>query len=70
MQSLLARLKSARRPLRVSELAAQLEVDRRTIFRDLEYMRNQMNLPIVRTRQGQWLTEKVQVCALCAGRIT
>jgi predicted DNA-binding transcriptional regulator YafY len=61
-------LNRARGPLPLAEIAAKLEVSRKTVERDMEEMRGSLALPIVATRRGHYLAEKVTLCAFCGTR--
>jgi len=62
-------LNRARKPVSVAVLAARLEVCEKTVERDLEFMKSQLELPIMSGYRGQWLSQKVTLCACCAGRV-
>lgn len=53
-------------------LATELEVSRKTIQRDLDYLRDQLNLPIQTIRGGRGdlsgyrLTKPIKICPVCA----
>src|SRR5437868_4503936 len=53
-----------------AKLAEILEVSSKTVYRDLDYMRNFLNLPISydHSRFGYRYTQKVKICPLCSMR--
>lgn len=50
-------------------LADELEVSDKTIRRDLDFMRDTLNLPIDRDQAGFYFTQPVQVCRSCGRRV-
>lgn len=50
-----------------TKLATKLEISHKTIHRDLEFMRERLNIPIETTHEGCHLTAPLHVCAVCAG---
>lgn len=48
-------------------LAVELEVSSKTIERDIEFMRDRLNLPIQATGKGFFMAH-CELCPLCAGR--
>lgn len=61
-----------------AKLAAELEVSPRTVTRDLDFMRDQLELPIetdgcanhsLRGRHGYYFTQPVQLCACCSAKV-
>ena len=52
----------------IAELADELEASTRTIQRDLDYMRDQLNLPIEADHWGHFFSEPVNFCRSCGRR--
>ncbi len=52
----------------IAALAAELEASDRTIQRDLEFMRDQLNLPIESDRDGHFFSEPTSLCRACGRR--
>ena len=52
-----------------SFLAEELEVSRKTVERDLEFMRNRLALPIESDVAGHWFSVKIKLCRCCARRV-
>lgn len=50
-------------------LAEELEVSRKTIERDLEFMRDRLLLPIDADNHGHYFTEEVKLCRCCSRRL-
>ena len=50
-------------PSSFSKLAANLGVSRKTIQRDIEFMRDRLRLPIECSCEGTWLSRPVRQCA-------
>ena len=61
----IARTLSNSERISVRSLARRLEVNPKTIKRDLEFMRDRLNLPIDADGRGHFLSKKVAVCAIC-----
>ena len=49
----------------IADLAGELEVSTRTIQRDLDFMVDQLGLPIAADRYGHFLSEPVNLCRTC-----
>src|SRR5437764_10679835 len=56
-------------PSTMARLALELEVSKRTIQRDIEFMRDRLNLPIECDFLGCHLTRKVCQCETCAAKL-
>ena len=52
----------------IADLAGELEVSTRTIQRDLDFMVDQLGLPIEADRYGHFLSEPVCLCRTCGRR--
>ena len=60
---------NCRKRVSSSELAGELEVCRKTIDRDLAFMRDQLRLPVETDRCGYYFAARVHLCPVCAHRI-
>lgn len=67
VQKIAAALNSKKR-VTAAALADELEVTRRTITRDFEFMRDQLNLPVEADRYGLFFSEPVNLCQVCGRR--
>jgi predicted DNA-binding transcriptional regulator YafY len=56
-----------REPMPSSRLAVDMEVSRKTIERDIAFMRDRLQLPIVATGKGYSLARSVTLCRCCGG---
>ena len=54
--------------VKIARMAAELETCRRTISRDLEFMRDRLGLPISSDRHGYFFSEPVRLCRACSRR--
>lgn len=60
---------ASRKRTTAAMLAAELAVCRRTVVRDIEFMRDRRNLPIESDAAGYWFSEKIKLCPCCARRV-
>lgn len=67
VQHIAAALNSLKR-VTAAALAEELEVSPRTITRDFEFMRDQLNLPVEMDRYGHFFAEPVNLCRCCGRR--
>lgn len=49
-------------------LAVELEVTRKTVQRDVDFMRDRLGLPIAADGDGHFFAEPVLLCACCGRR--
>ena len=55
---------------RANELAARLETCPKTIYRDLEFMRDRLGVPIESVvGRGYSISHQIKLCPLCTGRM-
>jgi len=52
----------------ISQLADELEVSSRTIQRDLDHMRDSLNLPVESDHVGHFFSKPVSLCCCCGKR--
>jgi predicted DNA-binding transcriptional regulator YafY len=52
-----------------SMLAEELEVSVKTVQRDMEFMRDRLNLPIAADDRGCYFSDEVKLCRCCARRL-
>ncbi len=57
-------------PKPIQHIADELEVDRKTIERDVEFMVDRLLLPIDQTRCGLILTRKLKICPICVKQLS
>lgn len=50
-------------------IAGELEVSRKTVQRDVDFMRDRLQLPIQTKHNGYLVAAPVALCACCGGRI-
>jgi len=74
----IAAMLSTEKNVTASVIASKLEVCPKTVYRDLEFMRDRLGLPIETTygckgvsldNLGFHFTEPVTLCACCSGRV-
>ena len=71
---LIAAILTAAKPgslITCEKIAERLEVTTKTVFRDLEFMRDRLGLPIESKRTpggGFYLTGRIKLCAICTGK--
>ena len=53
------------RAVTIKSIAEDLEVNRKTIERDADFMIDRLGVPMERTMQGLLLTKKLKICPLC-----
>lgn len=58
------------KPTTIKKLAEKLEVNRKTIERDIDFMSDRLQLPVARSQKGVLLFEAVKICPACAKRMT
>lgn len=70
IQRICALLNRARAPIPVHVIADRLEVSPKTVQRDIDFMKDSLELPIISCAgKGQRLIENIALCRCCAGRI-
>lgn len=67
VQHIAAALNTKKR-VTAESLADELEVSPRTITRDFEFMRSQLNLPVESDSFGHFFAEPVNLCRCCGRR--
>ncbi len=67
VQHIAAALNSKKR-ITAEALAGELEVSPRTITRDFEFMKDQLNLPVESDVYGHFFAEPVNLCQCCGRR--
>lgn len=55
-----------RGPRTCGEIAAEMEVSTKTVFRDIEFMRDRLGIQIIGTQSGMVLKSDVVLCACCS----
>lgn len=60
---------SSRKRISAGELASELEICRRTIARDIDFMRDRLLLPIEADAHGYYFREDVRLCPCCSRRM-
>ena len=50
-------------------LAEELAVTRKTVERDIAFMRDRLDLPIEADVAGYWFAVKIKLCRCCARRV-
>jgi len=59
---------NCRKRCTLTQLADELEASTRTIQRDLEFMRDQLNLPVETDHFGHFFAQPVNFCRCCSRR--
>lgn len=59
---------NVRKRTSISQLARELEVSGRTVQRDLDHMRDSLNLPIEADIAGHFFSGTVNLCHVCGRR--
>lgn len=57
-------------PVPIQGIADELEVDRKTIERDVDFMMDRLRLPLDRSRRGLILTKKLKICPICVKQLS
>jgi hypothetical protein len=67
---LIVRLLRMDRPVTIQSLSEKLEVNRKTVERDLDFMQDRLELPIGRSSKGVQLLMPIKLCPTCCKRLT
>jgi predicted DNA-binding transcriptional regulator YafY len=67
----IANILSRGKRVTVQTIASEIEVSHKTVYRDLAYMRDQLEIPIEYEHWGRgWhFSQAVQLCACCGGKV-
>lgn len=58
-------LLQAKGPLTATEIGGELETSAKTIYRDMDYLRDRLQLPIVSDDSGFHLMKSITLCPVC-----